>query len=338
MPYFVTPGPDAFRRTVRNRASRWEKVADRVGSAFYRPLLSPKFQLDRQSKVFAMGSCFAQEVQQELIWLGVDVRSWIYDDATSRKYLMEHADGDEPRYFPMHFFHRFNLKSMGQEIGNLLGVPNFTLGDKLLIADDNGTVRDYHYQPGFPAESMDFAMERRAYVRQQLGGIKDCDLFVMTLGLTETWIDKQQGVYANTEYPFRSVSADRDRFEFGVLGTKECHDTLEQCVHLIHQHNPKAKIVLTVSPIPLNTTFSPNDVAVATSRSKATLIATANEVSAKYDYVDYFPSYEIVSLSDRDAVWREDKRHIRTEFVRQIMRLFVETYFPEEQSVRVAAE
>ena len=87
--------------------------------------------------------------------------------------------------------------------------------------------------------------------------------------------------------------------------------------------------VMTVSPISLETTFTPDDVAVATMRSKSTLVAAAQETAQNYDFVDYFPSYEIVSLSDRAAVWRPDGRHIQSEFVGKIMGLFVDTYMPE---------
>jgi GSCFA family len=42
--------------------------------------------------------------------------------------------------------------------------------------------------------------------------------------------------------------------------------------------------------------------------------------------VDYFPSYEMVMMSDRAEAWTDDGRHVKPTLVRDIMNLFTESY------------
>ena len=87
--------------------------------------------------------------------------------------------------------------------------------------------------------------------------------------------------------------------------------------------NPKIRIILTVSPVPLIATFEPRHVLVSTTISKATLRVAAHEISEKFDFVDYFPSYEIISGSAIGAhYFDDDLRQVRQVGVDHVMRIF----------------
>ena len=60
--------------------------------------------------------------------------------------------------------------------------------------------------------------------------------------------------------------------------------------------------------------------------SKACLRAAVEELYWKYDFIDYFPSYEMVVMSNPTLVWEPDHRHVKPEFVRRIMAAFVRHY------------
>jgi hypothetical protein len=49
---------------------------------------------------------------------------------------------------------------------------------------------------------------------------------------------------------------------------------------------------------------------VANSYSKAVLRVAAEQAAAEFDFVDYFPSYESITLSERDHAWTEDNVHV----------------------------
>jgi hypothetical protein len=74
--------------------------------------------------------------------------------------------------------------------------------------------------------------------------------------------------------------------------------------------------MITVSPVPLWSTFRAQDVLVANSYSKAVLRAAVESFCADRQHVSYFPSYEFAMLSNPRAVWRrDDYRHVDPVFV-----------------------
>jgi hypothetical protein len=86
--------------------------------------------------------------------------------------------------------------------------------------------------------------------------------------------------------------------------------------------NPRARMILTVSPVPLAATAEPRHVWTATSYSKSVLRVAAEEI-ARRPGVIYFPSYEIVtSPAARGAYFEADLRSITVSGVDHVMRVF----------------
>lgn len=91
------------------------------------------------------------------------------------------------------------------------------------------------------------------------------------------------------------------------------------------------KIVLTVSPVPLLATFTDNDVIVANCYSKSLLRVAAEYMRYQYANVDYYPSYESVTLSDRQTTWLDDLHHVEDAIVRFNVGRMVSAYVQEPQ-------
>ncbi len=85
-------------------------------------------------------------------------------------------------------------------------------------------------------------------------------------------------------------------------------------------------MILTVSPVALNLTFSGRDVIVANSQSKSTLVAHAQSAAADHPSIDYFPSYEAVMGSDPLFAWQPDRRHASPRMVDLIVAEFLHRY------------
>ncbi len=131
---------------------------------------------------------------------------------------------------------------------------------------------------------------------------------------------------------------------FSVVRTTHAQN-LEAFLSLLRKlrsANACARIVCSVSPVPLMGTFFGDDVVVSNMYSKSTLRSVVTEaIQVEADCgcapVDYFPSYEMVMLRPRDEVWRDlnpvgqpDGRHVRPDFVQNvIIRAFTEHYLPE---------
>ena len=166
-----------------------------------------------------------------------------------------------------------------------------------------------------------------AEVRDEtLAIFRSAEVFILTLGLSEVWYDKLTG-----DVFWRAVPADAfdpERHGFRVSTVAENLDNLRAIVDLIGRHRPDARIVLTLSPVPLVATFRPVSCVSANSVSKAVLRVAIDELMREIGpdrRVFYFPSYEIVTAYFRDP-YRLDNRHIRTDAVRTIMETFMRHY------------
>ena len=155
----------------------------------------------------------------------------------------------------------------------------------------------------------------------------------MTLGFIESWYDHATRRYVSIA-PTYCDAKDSDRFSFKLLTYQEGYDYLIRAIELLNEEKPK-KFVLTTSPVPLNRTFTSQDVIVANNFSKSLLRAISGQIALERDDVDYYPSYENVTISPRDRVWQSDQLHVRNDFVGKVTRRFLESYFGEEVQEKV---
>ena len=151
------------------------------------------------------------------------------------------------------------------------------------------------------------------------------EVFIITLGLSEVWYDEPTGHVFWRAVP--QANFDPSRHKFRVLSAEENTDNLKAIHALIRKHRPDARIVITLSPIPLIATFRPIPSMVANSVSKANLrsaidalITAANDPS-----LFYFPSYEIVTTCF-DRPFRLDRHHVYLHILDLNMRLFERYY------------
>lgn len=89
---------------------------------------------------------------------------------------------------------------------------------------------------------------------------------------------------------------------------------------------PNLRMIITVSPVPLNRTFTNQDVIVANTTSKSTLRSAAHAFCEATERVDYFPSFEAAMYSEPSIVWEGDRRHVTDFMVGEIIRIFMERY------------
>nr|WP_309402686.1 GSCFA domain-containing protein [Aminobacter niigataensis]WMD00679.1 GSCFA domain-containing protein [Aminobacter niigataensis] len=60
--------------------------------------------------------------------------------------------------------------------------------------------------------------------------------------------------------------------------------------------------------------------------SKATLLSSAVAAAAKYDFVEYFPSYEMVTLSAPADIWESDGIRVKPAISEKVLNRFTEAY------------
>lgn len=159
-----------------------------------------------------------------------------------------------------------------------------------------------------------------------LKSIKNSTVFVFTLGLTERWVNRESKMeYAQCP----GVAAghfDETEHLPQNLYFPQLRSAMQESVELIRELNPKIKVLLTVSPVPLVATFQKKHVLVATMEAKSALRAVASHCSERMRYVDYFPSYEIISSFPYKASFYEaDLRSVNPVGVNHVMKVFFES-------------
>ncbi|MDA0345747.1 MAG: GSCFA domain-containing protein, partial [Proteobacteria bacterium] len=158
---------------------------------------------------------------------------------------------------------------------------------------------------------------------------EDLDVFIFTLGLTEAWRSKIDG----TIYPIApgviAGEFHESRYEFVNFTSKEVRQHIVKLIQLLRSKRKKKifKILFTVSPVPLTATASGKHALVATNYSKACLNTVARELAEERPFIDYFPSFDIVTNPAAHSDFYEaNLRSITDSGVDNVMKIFLDSY------------
>jgi hypothetical protein len=151
---------------------------------------------------------------------------------------------------------------------------------------------------------------------------QECRIFVFTLGLTETWLAPDDTVLPVPPGVLGiEPTGGAPRFHNFSIG--EMRADMDQFLSDFSAVNPEARVILTVSPVPLVATFEQQHVLVADAYSKAALRVLAEETAGAYKNVAYFPSYEIITAPQiRGAYFESDLSSVTEAGVSHVLRLF----------------
>lgn len=297
---------------------RWTKgrdsACDRISQGVTIPEWLPSFQIHADAKIFAIGSCFARNVEWALLKLGAQVTS-----AAPKSNLMELKTN-----LRLGLLNKYNPVSIHQELAWAAGVSAFPEQGFLALKDK---YIDPYLRNQAPSGSLEVVQVRRQRLQNYFARAFEADLVILTLGLTETWFDRQTHL-ALTERPSpRLQQQEPERFGLKLLPYPDCLAVLQSICTLIKQFGqPNVKIVVTISPVALERTFTGQDVIVANMMSKSTLRSAAGALVANIEGVDYFPSYEAAMVSDPNLVWMADHRNVTDWMVAQIINTFTQRY------------
>jgi GSCFA family protein len=159
-----------------------------------------------------------------------------------------------------------------------------------------------------------------------------CEVMILTLGLTEAWQFTPTGDFVSLPQLARAPGLFRRR----RLSVDENLAELERLLTVYRRHRPDIRLIVSVSPVPLNKTFSRDHIVVANCFSKAVLRVVAEEFVARHPGVAYyFPAYEAVTYGTRQA-WEDDMRHVSPAAVARVMRLFQKVFLADQAPLPLA--
>lgn len=323
MPIQSFNSTDAGRNVRRNPVGMWPDGRRRgqrlEGIADIRP--QPSFTIEPDDKLMTIGSCFAREIETALAARGFDLPTTALVLPAEERASATAND----------ILNKYTIHSMANEIEWAFEGTDIAPEDLFVTAGD-GLWHDPHLIANMEPVTLERAVERRGQVLDIMRRLPECRVIVVTLGLAEAWFDTKLGIYLNVMPPQSAISAEPDRFRLDVLSYEDITEGIERFLALIAKYGrPDHKVIMTVSPVPFKATFSGGDALAANTYSKAVQRAAAGAAVLRHDNVDYFPSYEIVTLTDRKVAFTIDNIHVNRDIVAEIMRRVVEYYVPALQ-------
>ena len=301
-----------------SKNNRWSKgqenAKDRLAKGYTIPEWHQTFKLSTTDRIFTIGSCFARNIEKALLLKKIKVSS-----ANPNSDILELRTN-----LLTGLLNKYNPISIHQEL-------EWACGHREFPSNGYINLENQYIDPSLRNQSrkgnLDFVKNRKRLLQQYFSQCFTANCVIITLGLTETWVDLESHIaLAETPSP-RLLKEYPSRFACKILSYSECEKILNSIYLLLGKYGEnKQRMIITVSPVPMERTFSGQDILVANLTSKSTLRAAAYAFAEKHTGVDYFPSYEAVTLAEPDIAWLHDRRTVKDGLVQEIMNRFIQDY------------
>lgn len=281
-------------------------------------------RLPSNPKIFTIGSCFALEIRWKLRERGFQV----YPDYSGiRLDPSRMAAGKLPHSDNFNHYDLFNIKQC-----LLLAERREAHPEQILWKGGYEHLAPrYGFVPQFsnPFLRQVYGRDRPSIIdiTEQIcsafaDGFHSSDVFIVTLGLIEAWLDVASGWWINNPGGLRDLSLEK-RIRMHQMTYEECCQSLRKIITVIRRNRHDAPIVFTVSPVFLARTFSGNAIADAAIYGKCLLRAAVASVVNADDHIFYFPSFEYIIMHSGHDV---DGRHVQSSYVSNVVSTFVEAF------------
>lgn len=288
-------------------------------------LYTPRFRIGQNAKIFTAGSCFAQHVGRVLKANGFDV----LDAETAPVSVSDQlAQRYGYRMYSARYGNIYTASQLLQLVREASGhfipaVPVWRKGDAFFDSQRPAVEPD-----GLPSAGAVLAHRARHLTRVQ-AAIEAADVFVFTFGLTESWVHRESGDVYPTAPGVIAGAFDPEVYEFKNFTVDEVYRSFVQFRRHIRRIQPRARFLLTVSPVPLTATAGGGHVQLASTYSKAVLRAACGQAYDRFQDVDYFPSYEIITSPTNHGVYfAANKRSVTPQGVATAMDAFIAAHKP----------
>lgn len=287
------------------------------------PIIQPNAPL------FTMGSCFAEEIRKAFQTLGYrmlpDYASVAFDH-NRVKFDLVPVQRD--------FIAHYDTFVMRQEFEAAFGLWPDRPAGRFEIKDQrinevmkSPVLYQDPYRKNVFSKEVELLEKLGADVTAKIkDGIAESPVLIITLGLIEVWQHNLTKRYL-CRPPGSAGGGGVGLSTFRISTFKENYDNVRAILDMTFERFPDKKVILTVSPVPLERTYSGRDIGTANTESKSVLRAVAGQICREYsDRVFYFPSYDIATACRQANVFEADGRHVTREFAARIVELFLTFY------------
>lgn len=307
----------------------WRKAVADTHPLQLSDLYRKKFSIDLGTRIATAGSCFAQHISNALKRNGFNFRDFepappLLPPKLSRSYNYG--------VYSARFCNIYTARQLLQTFDRAF--ENFRPEEEPWIKE--GGFAD-PFRPVLEPVPFCSIAELERSRQSHLAAVKDMfqqtDLFIFTLGLTEAWISKRDGAVFPLCPGTVAGAFDEQKYEFKNFNYFEIFEDLVAFMGKVRTLNPDMKFILTVSPVPLTATKTDAHVLSATTYSKSVLRAVAGHLASELDFVDYFPSFEIITAPPMRGIFYDSNlRTINSSGVDYVMSHFFKEHASPSQS------
>lgn len=258
------------------------------------PIDRPDFQIDYGTRMMFLGSCFVENIGERLDYFRFSV------DVNPCGIV----------YNPLSVADTLEMLLEGQP----LGVPD--------LWRHNGLWGSFRHHGRFSAPDAGECLRKiNTRLEESASHLRQADLLVITWGTAWVYTRRAGGQVVSNCHKFPASDFLRRR-----LTVEEIVETYASLLERLRERCPHIRVLLTVSPI-----RHWKDGAHGNQLSKAVLLLAAECLTERFDFVSYFPSYEIVMDELRDyRFYADDLLHISSQGILYIWERFRDHYITEE--------
>lgn len=300
----------------------WRRAIEQVAPAAIDPVVAAPFAIAAGDRIATAGSCFAQHIARRLKRHGFTYL------VTERIHpIMTKADAVAYNFgtFTARYGNIYTARQLRQLIARAYG--RFQPLEDAWLGEHGALIDPFRptIQPGGFSSRREYEADRKKHFAAVRRALEQLDVLVFTLGLTECWLDSADGAVFPLCPGVAGGVFDPDRHRFHNLSVDETADDMAASIAALREVNPQARVILTVSPVPLIATAVPaRHVLVSTVYSKSVLRVACEHVIQRFEGVAYFPSYEIVTGQfARGGYFAPDCREVLPAGVNHVMRVFL---------------
>lgn len=307
----------------------WRKAVASLPPFAIDPLISTPFRIARHDRVATAGSCFAQEIALRLQQSG-----YTYFLAETPPSGMSDAEAQRRNYatYSCRYGNLYTTAQLRQLIERAFG--RFAPSLDHWTRPEDGRVVD-PFRPRVEPDGFATIDEMRADRARHLAAVRTMietmDVFIFTLGQTETWRHKPDGAILQIAPGVAGGEWSPDTYEFYNMSVSEVIRDFLTTVDIIREANPKARIMVSVSPVSMVATYEDRHVVVSNTAGKAILRAAADEIVRARADIAYFPSYDLLTVAPNvGRFYKDDLRNINVRGVDRVMRMFFDHFTDHE--------
>lgn len=298
----------------------WRQAVSDVPAEAVDPVVKPRFQIALEDKVATAGSCFAQHISKRLRAGGFNY--FLAEPALGQAQAEQRGFYDFSARYGNIYTARQLLQLFDRAFGYYMPLERvWTRLDGAFCDPFRPRIEPEGYAS--PEAVLQDAARHLEAVRRMF---VEMDVFVFTLGLTECWLSKLDGAAFPVAPGVAAGIFSSEKHAFVNFGVAEVVADMKAFLGKLKIVNPGARVLLTVSPVPLVATQEDQHVLVSTIYSKSVLRVAAEQITSSYENVQYFPSYEIITgPHSQGGYFGPDRRSITDSGVDHVMRVFMST-------------